>query len=498
MGKVFDRDGAYSAQPDAKLRWQPGPLIGFPCDLRKAHLPIGAFDAEHAVLELDIRCGSLQHPAGELLALFHYLVRRQLERGAAGDHAALGKGAATKKDPVGIPLKNTHLVEAHPQPFGDHLGEHRLVTLSVRVRADMQGERPIWCHTDFHSFGLTAGALAMQGKSDAAAQTAPLALGAARRKPGPIGELKGLVQDALEFSRIVDIAARGRVRHGRGMNEIAPANLNRVDAHFAGGLVDEALDHEPGFRFAGAAIRRHHARVGKHCAYDDMDERHIVGAGITDCGIVWSDAGGVAEVGADVHRNRYPQGQYAAFGIERELRFSQLMASVRVGCETFAALSVPFHGPIKLAGRPDDQCLLRIDLTLHAESAAHIRRNHSQVEVRNAKRGGQGFPHTVRGLRARVKHVPVGRRIAIGYGRPRLDSICCHARIMKRKFRHVGSVRKFSMDRVTIAAFELKTHIAIGLVPNLRRVGSKRVGERHCRYRLVFHGKAFGGVLCLA
>ena len=118
------------------------------------------------------------------------------------------------------------------------------MALPVRMRADVQRDRAVLRHPNFHSLGLIAGALAMHRKPDAAAQSASLTLRTARWKALPIGKRERLIEHRFEFAAVVDEAARGLVRHRRGRNEIAPTHVDRIDAHFARGLVDQPLDHE--------------------------------------------------------------------------------------------------------------------------------------------------------------------------------------------------------------------------------------------------------------
>ena len=66
---------------------------------------------------------------------------------------------------------------------------------------------PSGATADFHPLRLAAGALAVHGKTDAAAQAAPLAIRTARGKAIPVGKFKRRVQNSFEIAAVVDIAA---------------------------------------------------------------------------------------------------------------------------------------------------------------------------------------------------------------------------------------------------------------------------------------------------
>ena len=102
-------------------------------------------------------------------------------------------------------------------------------------------------------------------------------------------------------------------------------------------------------------------------------------------GVVGRAGRGRAEVRAEINRNGRAHCQDPGVGIQRELRFDDLMPTVSVGCDRIAALPDQFHRPIELSRRPEDEDVLRIDLALHAEAAADVRRHNSQVEFRHSQ-----------------------------------------------------------------------------------------------------------------
>ena len=75
------------------------------------------------------------------------------------------------------------------------------------------------------------------------------------RLAGPRRQLERRVEAALEVARVVRPAHRGLVREGVGPDEVAPPQLDRVDAELARGQVDQALDQEGRLGPPRAAVR---------------------------------------------------------------------------------------------------------------------------------------------------------------------------------------------------------------------------------------------------
>src|SRR5262249_46053768 len=75
-----------------------------------------------------------------------------------------------------------------------------------------------------------------------------------------------LVEDRLELAGVVGRADRGLVRHRRRLDQVAAAQLDRVDAGDARGLVDEPLEHVVRLRPPGPAIGRRRDRIGERPA----------------------------------------------------------------------------------------------------------------------------------------------------------------------------------------------------------------------------------------
>ena len=117
-------------------------------DLEQADRVVGALHGEAAVLELDVGGRGLQQMLGDARALLDDVVGGFLDDDAAEPHAAAGMRAAADRDAVGVAGDEAHAVDRHAEPFGDQLGEARLVALALRHGADHQLDDAVGLHRD--------------------------------------------------------------------------------------------------------------------------------------------------------------------------------------------------------------------------------------------------------------------------------------------------------------------------------------------------------------
>ena len=97
-------------------------------------------------------------------------------------HRAAGMRAAAGRDPRGVVRDVIDAVERHAEPFGDELGEARLVALAGRHRAHHQLDPALGQHGDLGALARrAAGDLDIIGDADAAQPAASLC----RRRGAP-------------------------------------------------------------------------------------------------------------------------------------------------------------------------------------------------------------------------------------------------------------------------------------------------------------------------
>jgi hypothetical protein len=146
-----------------------------------------------------------------------------------------------------------------------------------------------------------AAGLDIGSEADATQLAAGLRLGLALRETGVIDQLQGFVQALFEQAAVILQGDRRVVGEGVGRDEVAPADLRLVHAHFAGGVVDQPFQQIAGFRPAGAAIGIDRDGVGEHRLDLDIDRRGGVLAGQQRAVEICGDAGREgAEIGAHI------------------------------------------------------------------------------------------------------------------------------------------------------------------------------------------------------
>ena len=210
-----------------------------------------------------------------------------------------------------------------------------------------------------------------------------------------------------------------------------------------------------------------------------MDQRHAIGSGIGDAGIVRRDAGGFTEIGTDLDGDVGAERQDTAVAVERQFGLGDLVPSMHVGGDAFAAVGGPLDRPLQVSGGPGDQHFLGKDVALHPEGAADIHRLHAHRQFGDVQHMRRHLADTPRVLAARDDCEAALDRIDIGDRRARLHGVGRGARIVDAQLRHVRRSGELLLDRSPLAEFELKAHIARRLVPDFLCVGRERVGQGH-------------------
>ena len=174
-------------------------------------------------------------------------------------------------------------------------------------------------------------------------------VGAGQRHVHALGEVAAVVREH----------EAGLERHGGRRDQVAAAELERVDAELARGHVDDALDRVGRLRTPRAAVRACRRGVGEHagglhvdgrCGVDARDPTHVVGAG---------PRAARGEIGADVEANGHAQRQELAVAIEGQLGLREIVAPVLVADEALTPVRRPLDGPAQPLRGPEDEHVLR-------------------------------------------------------------------------------------------------------------------------------------------
>ena len=175
-------------------------------------------------------------------------------------------------------------------------------------------------------------------------------------------------------------------------------------------LLDQPLDQIDRFRTAGAAIDRRRRRVGENRAGADMNRLHVVEARNEHQRPEQRRGRGAPPIGAERLIGARADREKLSVGVERKLGVDELIAGVIVEQQAFAARRRPFDRPAAALRGPQHQHVVGIDIGLHAEAAADIRRQHSDLRLRHVKhRRGQCGADAVRILRSCIE-----REFAVG------------------------------------------------------------------------------------
>ena len=229
---------------------------------------------ELAVLELDIGLGGFEQVGGDLAALGDDLVHRLDDRRAADGERARAVGAHAEGDLVGVAVDDLDALDRDAEPVGDELGEGRLVPLAVAVRSGEDRDAAGRMDPDLGAFvepgaraeragdgrGRDAAGLDIGGDADAAQLAARRRLAA----PGLEALIVGGLQRQLERRQVIAAVVLQRdrrlVRIGVLRDEVAAAQLGRIDADLVGREVDDALEQKGRLRTARRRDRRRPAR----------------------------------------------------------------------------------------------------------------------------------------------------------------------------------------------------------------------------------------------
>ena len=328
----------------------------------------------------------------------------------------------------------------------------------------------------------------------------PLPLRPERRLLGAeriiIGERPDLLHQHRRVAGIVSDPERRLVRELLGRDQVAGAELHRVDAHLLGPVLDQALHLIDGLGPAGPAIGVHRRRVGVDGADGGVDRRNVVGErqhaeviGVGDARLP------LALVGAEGCQRLELHAEDLAVRIEAHAAHRVVVAGVRVAQQALGARARPAHRPAGDDGAPQHQRLLGVVVELHAEAAAHVRRDHAQLVLGNVERLGEVAAHDVRRLvggphRVAVVHLVVVPQVAAGLHRGGGDAVGGH--------RDLGDVvgvgeRRFRLLPEPVLGDQHLVGAEGGM--HERGLGIERPrGERVGRLLLVGDGDRLGGV----
>ena len=344
-----------------RVRARPEYHLGLEPDLR--------VEAAHAGRDF----GQRDRPAGpSARGLLQDPIRRLHERGAAHRNGAAGERAHTRGHLRRITKAHLNVVDVDPEPVGNDLRERRVVPLAVRGRTAPGDHAAVRAHRDPRALPAAPGALDVHrdpGADRASLLAATLRLGTQ--------QLDRQIQAALVVARVVGEPERAVV--WKDADQVAPPQLNPVEAQLAGCHVDRALEQVGRLGPTRAAIGTGRHLVGA-CAPDrDRGRRDVVAAGHQHRGGVGRDRGGRKQVRPQVGQDRRPEGQDPSGGVQPKLDLALDPPTLIGPEEVLHPVLDPLERPPQLHRGDRQRDRLDRDRPLAAERPAHVGHYHADA-----------------------------------------------------------------------------------------------------------------------
>ena len=283
-------------------------------------------------------------------------------------------------------MPDDDVVRLEAELVGDHLGQHCGGSLTVRRGAGDEQRLAGRVHAQHRALvGSEPGEQHVRGDANADEATAVT--------PGALNGLLGTslpvarqgqrgVERRFVVAAVVDHRDLRRrepelPRELVATDEVLPADFGGIHPELLRELIHGALDREHRLRLPGASIRgrRRLARERRaHAARIVTDPVGPRQARRGDRGTEHPEAPRVgAEVGEQLgaHRDDRP------VAARRELDVVPLLARVRGVRHVLVTRLDPFHRRAQAHRQQREHDLFRIDLLLHAETTAHVRRDHA-------------------------------------------------------------------------------------------------------------------------
>ena len=204
------------------------------------------------------------------------------------------------------------------------------------------------------------------------------------------GDLQGLPQRQVVVADVVGDAGQRAEREALRVEQVAPADLDGVQAQLRRGQVHHPLEVRRGLGPPGAAEGAHRCGVGQHRRRVVGDRRDVVGALRHHEGGAQGQGTAETRVGAGVAQHAGPQAGDAAVAPQAQLVPGHLAAPVRHRHEVLRAGVDPPRRSAQGAGDPDRDGVLGEHTGLAAERRRRRagRSTRTCSSVRSNSRGG--------------------------------------------------------------------------------------------------------------
>src|SRR5581483_9785026 len=312
--------------------------------------------------------------------------------------AAVGSRDAPRREVAVEGRRDADLLRRNAEDVGGNLARRRLVRLPAVGRAEIKRDRAVFLELDRRAVDAAgAGALLHLGKDrDVARGVTPAGLdtdddahaeqaAAFARALLLLAQL--VVADLLErrfeqagiIAAVVHVAARRRVRHLLGLNQIDTPHVDRAQAQFLGDAVHRALPDVAHAGLADAAVGNYGTFIGEDRPAFERNVLDFVSVGevVELVGEVDRERAGRS---ADVVDLAELESEHRAVFLHRRFDLEFLRARMAPGHHVLAAVLDPFDGPAALdREQAYDHDVLADQMDLLPEAAADVGNDDADV-----------------------------------------------------------------------------------------------------------------------
>ena len=447
-------------------------------DLLERDREVGASHTVFPRGKFQIFPGDLELLRREIETLFHHLARRRGERGAVrsrrarADRAAAGERrpgrvARAQDDVAGVDAEDLrHDLGIHrfmplPRRAGEHVerGVARIAELDRRL---LLGDGPAARGLDEHRAADAAQSPPFQGSLAPLLERAPF----------------GLKERLLELAgRVAAVVGRGRglVGERRLRNQVAPTQLDAVDAGLARRLVDQPLHQIGNARPPRAAVGRRRRGVGEREPVAAIEGGDAVGVRRMRGRIEAVDQRPrLRQVGAHVADPAHAQREKPALAVERELAVQLYAAAVMIAHQGLEAGADPFHRLAERSCGEHQRAVLRVGLRTDAEAAADVAVVQADPVERRAGDDSEVGPHHRHALRRRVNVEAAGRGFVRDHAGLGLDGVARDSGRLELQAGDVRGARERLLRRLFIPVLVVEAQVSRDIVVQQGRAGLER------------------------
>ena len=321
-------------------------------------------------------------------------------------------------NPVGLSVHHRDAAIVDAEGGSADLRHSGLEPLPHRGAAGDDFDRAVRVHRDSGAVGRAAPAFLEEGRDAGADQ---LARSSAAGETGTEVVPAHRVQRLPEQQRIVAAVEVERLGIGLvvgdgagqlfGGNQVAPADLDRIDAEAVRGGVHQPLADEARLEPPGRAVGRGGRLVGQADVAGRPERRHPVEAGQRAHRAVGHAHPVGPEIGALVVPDLGLQGEDASLGVDGEAGLVALLAALVGGHKVFLAVLDPLDRACETPRGQQHQQVLGIELAANPEPAPDMALEQVDALRREPQHPHQGLLVAVRDLGRAVELQPVARGV---------------------------------------------------------------------------------------